>query len=328
MYIFTMESTILIKRIISIITYWMLFNILIILCDLDINTNNAKTNYNTLGLNHTNEIFSTLQKEPFFENNQNLNVTVLENESIILKCAVRFKGNKTISWIRKSDLHILTSENFVFSGDQRFTVLHEESSNEWNLKIDHVTLNDSGHYECQLNTQPKIKTSVHLEVTVPEILQERMIASANSFDGKVKFARILGSSEIHVKIGSTISLTCMVNHQVPSIQWYHNSHAIEFNSNRGGINLETEKTADGTTSRLLLTRAQFRDSGNYTCVPHGAIPASSLVHVLNGEHPAAKYTSGTISIFLPTITIPCTTFLLIYHHCTAEKILKSFSRFR
>lgn len=53
-----MESTILIKRIISIITYWMLFNILIILCDLDINTNNAKTNYNTFGLNHTNGKFN------------------------------------------------------------------------------------------------------------------------------------------------------------------------------------------------------------------------------------------------------------------------------
>lgn len=35
----------------------------------------------------------------------------------------------------------------------------------------------------------------------------------------VKFAKIVGSSEIHVKVGSTISLTCVVNHQVPSIQW-------------------------------------------------------------------------------------------------------------
>jgi len=35
----------------------------------------------------------------------------------------------------------------------------------------------------------------------------------------VKFAKIVGSSEMHVKVGSTISLTCTVNHQVPSIQW-------------------------------------------------------------------------------------------------------------
>ena len=64
---------------------------------------------------------------------------------------------------------------------------------------------------------------------------------------------------------------------------FHNHHPIEFNSNRGGINLETEKTHDGTTSRLLLTRAQFRDGGNYSCNPLGAIPASGFVHVLNGE---------------------------------------------
>lgn len=43
------------------------------------------------------EIFSAQQKEPFFESNQNLNVTVLENESVVLKCAVRHKGNKTVS---------------------------------------------------------------------------------------------------------------------------------------------------------------------------------------------------------------------------------------
>lgn len=70
-----------------------------------------------------------------------------------------------ISWMRKSDLHILTSENFVFSGDQRFAVLHNENSDEWNLRIDYVTAKDSGFYECQLNTQPKLKLSIQLEVT-------------------------------------------------------------------------------------------------------------------------------------------------------------------
>uniref|UniRef100_T1GTF1 Ig-like domain-containing protein n=1 Tax=Megaselia scalaris TaxID=36166 RepID=T1GTF1_MEGSC len=50
---------------------------------------------------------------------------------------------------------------------------------------------------------------------------------------------------------------------------------------RGGISLETEKTESGTTSRLLLTRATAKDSGNYTCAPTSAIPASASVHVLN-----------------------------------------------
>lgn len=58
---------------------------------------------------------------------------------------------------------------------------------------------------------------------------------------------------------------------------------VDFDSARGGISLETEKTDSGTTSRLLLTRAQLRDSGNYSCVPTGAISASVQVHVLNGK---------------------------------------------
>lgn len=53
---------------------------------------------------------------------------------------------------------------------------------------------------------------------------------------------------------------------------------------RGGISLETEKTDLGTSSRLMLTRATLRDSGNYTCAPFGTIAASVQVHILhNGK---------------------------------------------
>lgn len=50
----TMEATILIKGIISILTYWLQFNILftLTLCDIDIAAN--ITNSNMLGLNFTN----------------------------------------------------------------------------------------------------------------------------------------------------------------------------------------------------------------------------------------------------------------------------------
>lgn len=66
---------------------------------------------------------------------------------------------------------------------------------------------------------------------------------------------------------------------------YHGSSVVDFDSVRGGISLETEKNEAGTTSRLLLTRATLRDSGNYTCVPSGAISSSVQVHVLNGASP-------------------------------------------
>jgi len=52
---------------------------------------------------------------------------------------------------------------------------------------------------------------------------------------------------------------------------------------RGGVSLETEKGKRGTTSKLLITRAQLNDSGNYTCASSKVTPASVMVHVLNGE---------------------------------------------
>lgn len=64
---------------------------------------------------------------------------------------------------------------------------------------------------------------------------------------------------------------------------YHGNVIVNFDSERGGISLEQEKSETGTTSRLLLTKATFRDSGNYSCVPLGALSASVIVHVLNGN---------------------------------------------
>ncbi|KAK7573970.1 hypothetical protein V9T40_011161 [Parthenolecanium corni] len=110
------------------------------------------------------------------------------------------------------------------------------------------------------------------------------------FHGIAAQAMILGAEDVYVKKGSTISLTCSVNvHSSPpgSVVWYQGSTVVDFESSRGGISLETEKTESGTTSKLLITKASLTDSGNYTCMPSNANPASVFVHVLNGEHPAA-----------------------------------------
>ncbi|KAK1122286.1 hypothetical protein K0M31_009509 [Melipona bicolor] len=99
-------------------------------------------------------------------------------------------------------------------------------------------------------------------------------------------AKILGPEDVYVKKGSTISLTCSVNVQSTppsSVSWHHGGAVLDFNSPRGGVSLETEKTESSTTSRLLVTQARLTDSGNYTCIPSNANPASVMVHVLNGK---------------------------------------------
>ncbi|KAI5722236.1 hypothetical protein M8J76_005742 [Diaphorina citri] len=73
--------------------------------------------------------------------------------------------------------------------------------------------------------------------------------------------------------------------------------------------LETEKTEKGTTSKLLVTKATLTDSGNYTCIPSNASPASVYVHVLNGEHPAAMQHGGVSSLVAWGVTVVMATSL-------------------
>jgi hypothetical protein len=70
-----------------------------------------------------------------------------------------------VSWIRKRDLHILTSMALTYTGDGRFTVIgNTETSDDWNLRIGDVQPRDEGIYECQVNTEPKIHRAVYLRV--------------------------------------------------------------------------------------------------------------------------------------------------------------------
>lgn len=75
----------------------------------------------------------------------------------------------------------------MFSGDQRFTVLHQPDLNEWNLKIEYATLKDSGVYECQVNTEPKIKLSVLLEVTGEGAKRKKKVCCFSG--GRQEFSR-------------------------------------------------------------------------------------------------------------------------------------------
>lgn len=70
-----------------------------------------------------------------------------------------------VSWIRTRDLHILTSGPYLFTNDGRFGIHHPlRDSAVWNLQIRDVSSKDMGSYECQVNTEPKIKFLVNLTV--------------------------------------------------------------------------------------------------------------------------------------------------------------------
>ncbi|KAK2588738.1 hypothetical protein KPH14_001625 [Odynerus spinipes] len=214
------------------------------------------------------------KRQTSFSNDLPQNVTVAVGQFAVLSCRVENLGNKTVSWMRMKDLRILTSMEATYTTDKRFAIVGKPN---WDLRIDPVQPEDTGIYECQVNTEPKIHRAVSLKVLDVQ-------------------AKILGSEEVYVKKGSKISLTCTVDMQdVPpsNVTWYHAGSIIDFDSPRGGVSLETEKGKSFTKSMLVITRALINDSGNYTCFSNKAAPASVVVHVLNGEHPAAMQHGGT-----------------------------------
>ncbi|GLV43032.1 defective proboscis extension response 4 [Carabus blaptoides fortunei] len=206
--------------------------------------------------------------QPYFDNSTRRETTTTVGQTAYLHCRVRNLGDRAVSWIRKRDLHILTVGILTYTNDQRFQALHTDGSDEWTLKVTSPQSRDSGVYECQVSTEPKISQAFLLNVVVSK-------------------AKIIGNAELYIKSGSDINLTCIVL-QTPDppsfIYWYRGGNVINY-SQRGGISVVTEKQT--RTSRLLISRALPSDSGNYTCSPSSSDAASVFVHVLNGEQPAA-----------------------------------------
>ncbi|XP_055549366.1 uncharacterized protein LOC129732484 [Wyeomyia smithii] len=204
----------------------------------------------------------------FFET-ENLTMVSSQVGSIaVLPCVVRNIGAGLVSWIRRKDYHLLTIGVTTYSSDERFNIIRSEDSEEWPLQIKYVQLRDAGPYECQVSTHPP--TSIFIQLDVVEAKAE-----------------IFGPSEKYLKPGSTLRLTCRVvksNEPPLYIFWYHNNRMINYDVHRG-VNVSTE--ADNRFSELVISHTNTLNSGNYSCVSNNAVAASTLVHILNGENPAA-----------------------------------------
>ncbi|XP_064082201.1 zwei Ig domain protein zig-8-like [Macrobrachium nipponense] len=210
--------------------------------------------------------------KPYFLETPSRNVTALEGQSAYLHCRVAQLGDKKVSWIRKRDLHVLTSGVHTFASDERFLALHADRSENWTLHIRFSQARDSGEYQCQVNTDPKI--SMLFTLTVKE--------AATLMDG---------SDQRYVRAGSTIQLSCKTSiaSQPPGLlYWYRDSEILR---RSGRVNITTQMENE-TVSKLMIHDARISDSGNYTCWPTKFLPASVMVHVIPEEKTAAKSQGG------------------------------------
>ncbi|XP_022242975.1 zwei Ig domain protein zig-8-like [Limulus polyphemus] len=198
------------------------------------------------------------------------NVTTQLGKMVFLHCVVHNIGDKTVSWIRRKDFHLLSVGHVTYTAEKRFKVVYVEDSNDWILQMASVQPGDAGSYECQVNTHPMISYFVYLTVLIPE-------------------AAIAGAPDLHFESGSTINLTCIITRS-PSppiyVFWYHGDTVINYDPSRGHTTLQ-KINEDTALSSLNIINAKTSDSGNYTCCPSNADATSISVHVLNGEQLAA-----------------------------------------
>uniref|UniRef100_A0A182FGG0 Ig-like domain-containing protein n=1 Tax=Anopheles albimanus TaxID=7167 RepID=A0A182FGG0_ANOAL len=184
--------------------------------------------------------------QPYFDFSVNRNVTVNVGQTGFLFCRVERLGEQD--------------------------VLRPEGSVNWTLQIKYPQVRDSGVYECQINTEPKMSLSYTLNV-----IELR--------------ARVLGPSDIFIKSGSEITLVCVIQqgpHELGTVFWYKGNTLVEPSTQENDIltgenrriSIETDWT-DVLTSRLRIKRAIQSDTGNYTCVPTMAKSASVYAHVIS-----------------------------------------------
>ncbi|MPC56526.1 hypothetical protein E2C01_050488 [Portunus trituberculatus] len=128
-------------------------------------------------------------------------------------------------------------------------VFHPPETEDWFLEISSVTFRDSGVYECQVSTSPKVSLPIHLTVLA------------------VQQAEIPGPHEVFIQHGSTISLQCEVRAGVEAVglvRWYHGDKPLNYSSLRGGISME------GIFYEQSTTGYKFREKNiHYITSPAG-----------------------------------------------------------
>ena len=153
---------------------------------------------------------------PFFNHSSDVVFTAQEGGIAYISCEVYNLNNKSVSWVRGRDSHILTVDRETFISDRRFISMHRKEKMSYivTLSIHGVRLEDQGSYECQVSAEHKISKWVELVVLQPQV-------------------KILGDPDIHVKEGSSVRLKCVISNilEKPAyVTWFLNEKVNSYHT--------------------------------------------------------------------------------------------------
>lgn len=257
------------------------------------------------------------------------NVTVFEGETVHLPCRVRNLGEYTVSWMRGRDMSVVSVGHVTFSSDKRYHVVHVPrprlNAADWNLEIKDVTEKDSGWYDCQVNTEPKISNKSYLVVQprLPWMLEgisrklqdaparSREMVSKPFSSTTDPFASISGPPMIRMPIGHILTLECTLS-RLPSppsdFFWTHNE-AVITPKDRSGVSLESEKLAGVSHSKIVIVDLKPEDAGTYACVSDLAPKAQVQVVIDSADDHSEALASRVSSSSIPPSSISTLLFI-------------------
>ena len=100
-----------------------------------------------------------------------------------------------VTWIRRSDLKLLTIGKILYTQDQRFLPIHDDGSDVWILKLTNTQVKDSGEYECQVSYHEDVEKKLTMSISLKVLGKHFFILKTLSSDGRASVFRASGRLE-------------------------------------------------------------------------------------------------------------------------------------